>query len=231
MPKKCCSFTIESYNQSMTNKPTYTVCIVEDEAEFRQWLIEEIEESEHFECLASYETAREALKHIPALSPDVTIMDLGLNTSEFDGIECMLRLKENHPSLRFLVITSFSNDEKIFEALRVGAGAYILKDDIPDKLINVLTDFVNDGSPMSASIAQKVVRSFHKSVADLHNMQTLSPREMEVLDLISKGYLNKEIKQKLNISVNTVKVITYKIYKKLQVNNRVEAVKKYLNLH
>jgi len=209
----------------------YSICIVEDNSEFRQWLVEEIEESEQFRCLANFETAQDALEQIPALGPDAVIMDLGLDTSKIDGIECMLRLKENHPNLRFMVITSFSQDEKIFEALRVGAGAYILKDDIPDKLISVLTDFVNNGSPMTTSIAQKLLRSFHQPVQDLQNLEKLSPRETQVLDLIAKGYLNKEIKMKLDISENTVKATTYKIYKKLQVNNRVEAVKKYLNLH
>ena len=209
----------------------YKICIVEDDSEFRDWLIEEIEESSKFECVASFETGEEALKYIPSLNPDAIIMDLGLDTSDFDGIECMLRLKINSPDLRFLVITSFSNDEKIFEALRVGAGAYILKNDIPDKLIDVLIDFVNNGSPMSPSIAQKLVKSFHQPIVDLSSIQNLTNRETEILDLISKGYLNKEIKDTLNIAENTVKATTYKIYKKLQVNNRVEAVKKYLNLH
>ena len=215
----------------MKKEQVYSICIVEDNSEFRQWLVEEIEESEQFRCLANFETAQDALEQIPALGPDAVIMDLGLDTSKIDGIECMLRLKENHPNLRFMVITSFSQDEKIFEALRVGAGAYILKDDIPDKLISVLTDFVNNGSPMTTSIAQKLLRSFHQPVQDLQNLEKLSPRETQVLDLIAKGYLNKEIKMKLDISENTVKATTYKIYKKLQVNNRVEAVKKYLNLH
>lgn len=193
--------------------------------------MEEIEESDQFECVASFETAEESLKYIPSLNPDAIIMDLGLDTSNIDGIECMLRLKINNPDLRFMVVTSFSNDDKIFEALRVGAGAYILKNDIPDKLIEVLTDFVQNGSPMSPTIAQKLVRSFHKPIIDLSSIQTLSDRETQILDLISKGFLNKEIKDQLGIAENTVKVTTYKIYKKLQVNNRVEAVKKYLNLH
>ncbi len=210
---------------------TYKIAIVEDDPEFRQWVLEEIEHSEKFECVANFETGDEALKQIPSLELDAIIMDLGLDTSSMDGIETMLRLKLNAPNMKFMVITSFSHDEKIFEALRVGAGAYLLKDDIPDKLIDVLTDFVNDGSPMTPSIAQKLVRSFHKPVNDLSQIQELSPREVQILDLISKGFLNKEINDQLGISVNTVKVTTYKIYKKLQVNNRVEAVKKYLNLH
>lgn len=209
----------------------HRICIVEDNQEFRDWLIEEIEESEIFICIASFEKAQDALNQIPALAPDAIIMDLGLDTSEFDGIETMLKLKIVNPDLKFLVITSFSQDENIFEALRVGAGAYILKDDIPDKLIDVLTDFINGGSPMTASIAQRVVRSFHQPVNDLTLLQKLTPREKEILGLIAKGYLNKEIKDSLSISENTVKATTYNIYKKLQVYNRVEAVKKYLNLN
>jgi len=106
-----------------------------------------------------------------------------------------------------------------------------LKDDIPDKLIQVLDDFMKGGSPMTASIAQKVVRSFHQPVDELTVLQKLTKREEEILGLIAKGYLNKEIKEALGISENTVKATTYNIYKKLQVYNRVEAVKKYLNLH
>ncbi len=206
------------------------ICIVEDNEEFRNWLLEEIEESENFECIASFETAKEALAQIPALVPDAIIMDLGLETSEIDGVETMLKLKIVNPELKFLVITSFSHDQKIFEALRVGAGAYLLKNDIPDKLISVLEDFVNGGSPMSAIIAQKVVSSFHQPVDELKELQKLSKREEQILDLIAKGFLNKEVKDKLNISENTVKATIYNIYKKLQVYNRVEAVKKYLNL-
>ena len=208
----------------------YKICIVEDNLDFRQWLIEEIEDSEIFEFVHGFEKAEDALKLLPAIEPDVVIMDLGLDTSSIDGIELMLRLKLNNPEFKFLVITSFSHDEKIFEALRVGAGAYILKDDIPDKLIDILTDFVNDGSPMSASIAHRLVKSFHQPIDDLSMIHELTPRELEILSLISEGYLNKEIKDQLGISENTVKVTTYRIYKKLQVNNRVEAVKKYLNL-
>ena len=209
----------------------YKICIVEDDPEFRDWLIEEIEESEQFTCVASFEKAQDALIQIPALKPDATIMDLGLDTSQIDGIETMLKMKIVNPDLQFLVITSFSQDEKIFEALRVGAGAYILKDHIPDDLISVLEDFVNGGSPMSTSIAQRVVRSFHQPVDDLSMLQKLTPREKEILGLIAQGFINKEIKESLQISENTVKATTYNIYKKLQVYNRVEAVKKYLNLH
>lgn len=209
----------------------YNVCIVEDDQEFRDWVLEELEEHDQFKCLGNYATAEHALREIPQLDAHIVIMDLGLIGSGMDGIECMLRLKLVKPQLRFMVITAFSQDIKIFEALRVGAGSYILKTDIPDKLIHVLEDFAKDGSPMSASIAQKVIRSFHKPVESLAQIQQLSPRENEIIELISKGYLNKEIKNELGISENTVKVTTYNIYKKLQVNNRVEAVRKYLNLH
>lgn len=209
----------------------YNVCIVEDDQEFRDWVLEELEEHDLFKCLGNYATAEHALREIPQLDAHIVIMDLGLIGSGMDGIECMLRLKLVKPQLRFMVITAFSQDIKIFEALRVGAGSYILKTDIPDKLIHVLEDFAKDGSPMSASIAQKVIRSFHKPVESLAQIQQLSPRENEIIELISKGYLNKEIKNELGISENTVKVTTYNIYKKLQVNNRVEAVRKYLNLH
>lgn len=212
------------------------VVIVEDDPEFREWLEMELEDP-GFECIGSFDVAENALAQVPQLKPDIVIMDLGLEHSDIGGIECMLRIKLVSPAQKFLVMTSHGDDERVFEALKVGAGAYILKNDIPKKLIHVIDEFHKGGAPMSAEIAQKVISSFHKPTNDLVSLQQLTPREKEILDLLSKGYLYKEIADMLpnendrskTISEGTVKIHAHKIYQKLHVNNRTEAIKKYLN--
>ncbi len=117
------------------------VSIVEDDLEFQNWILEEIGDVSHIECLSTYDVAEDALEELPQLKPDIVIMDLSLDKSDMGGIECMLRLKLVSPNLKFLVITSNSDENKVFEALRVGAGAYIQKGDIPKNLIELLEDF------------------------------------------------------------------------------------------
>ena len=213
------------------------ICIVEDDPEFREWLLSELDETETVECLGVFGTADQALKQIPLLLPDIVLMDLVFENSAITGVECILRLKLVSPELKFMVITSHSDDDKVFEALRVGAGAYILKGDIPRKMMDILTEFHSGGAPMSAEIAQKVIGSFHKSPADLAMVQQLSPRERDILELLSKGLMYKEIAGMLrnendhqkNISEGTVKIHVFNIYQKLQVNNRHDAIRKYLS--
>lgn len=217
--------------------PLIRISIVEDDLEFQEWLLAELSEAPHFQCISRYDLAENALANIPLEKPDIVIMDLGLDKSDIGGIECMLRLKLVSPDLKFLVITAHAGDDKVFEALKVGAGAYILKSDISKKLIQVLDEFYAGGAPMSAEIAQKVITSFHKPLNDIIQVQQLSPKETKILDLLSKGYLYKEIADMLpnendptkNISEGTVKIHAHNIYRKLQVNNRTEAIRKYLN--
>lgn len=204
-------------------------CIVEDDPEFQNWILEEIADASGFECIGRYEIAENALAEIPQKKPDIVIMDLGLQKSDIGGVECMFRLKLVSPNLKFIVITANNDEEVVFEALKVGAGAYIQKGDIPRNLIDLLTEFFNGGAPMSPGIARRVIESFHKTTKDLSLLNQLSPREMEILDGLSNGYLYKEIAEKLHISEGTVKQHAHKIYQKLQVNNRTEAVLKYLN--
>lgn len=213
------------------------ISIVEDDPEFQEWLVAELSDEPRFKIVSRYDVAEQALARIPLEKPDVVIMDLGLEKSDIGGIECMLRLKLVSPELKFLVITAHGGDEKVFEALKVGAGAYILKSDISDKLIKVLDEFYQGGAPMSAQIAQKIIASFHKAPSDIVLVQQLSAREMEILDFLSQGFLYKEIAEKLTnendpekkIAEGTVKKHTHNIYQKLQVNNRTEAIRKYLN--
>ncbi|HMQ47381.1 MAG TPA: response regulator transcription factor [Saprospiraceae bacterium] len=205
------------------------ICIVEDELEFQEWIVDEINEVDDIESLGTYDLAEDALIEIPRLKPDIVIMDLGLNKSNMDGIECMLRLKLVSPGIKFLVITSNTNESLVFEALRVGAGAYIQKGDIPRDLIDLIREFYQGGAPMSPGIARRLIESFHKPPDDLVMLNNLSTREMEILDKLSQGFLYKEIADQLKIAEGTVKQHAHNIYQKLQVNNRTEAIRKYLN--
>lgn len=213
----------------MTNQ-TIKLCIVEDDLEFQKWILEEIEEADNIECLSTYDVAENALENLPQLKPDIVIMDLGLEKSDMGGIECMLRLKLTSPNLKFLIMTSNSDENKVFEALRVGAGAYIQKGDIPKNLIELLEEFYEGGAPMSTVIARRVIENFHKPPEDLVRINSLSKRENETLKLLSKGFLYKEVADNLDIAEGTVKQHAHNIYKKLQVNNVVEAIRKYLNI-
>lgn len=213
------------------------ISIVEDDPEFQEWLLAELGDAPQFECVSRYDVAEQALANIPNEKPDIVIMDLGLDKSDIDGIECMLRLKLVSPELKFLVITGQPDDDKVFEALKVGAGAYIQKGEIPRKLIDLLEEFYRGGAPMSEGIARKVIASFYRKPTDSVLVQQLSPKEMQILELLSKGYLYKEISTMIpndndpgkTIAEGTVKIHAHNIYKKLQVNNRTEAINKYLN--
>ncbi len=213
------------------------ISIVEDDPEFQDWLVEELGDEPRFQVISRFDIAEKALANIPRENPDIVIMDLGLEKSDIGGIECMLRLKLVSPGLKFLVITAHGGDEKVFEALKVGAGAYILKSDVANKLRDVVDEFWRGGAPMSAQIAQKIIASFHKAPSDIVLVQQLTAREMEILEYLSKGFLYKEIADKLTnendpekkLAEGTVKKHTHNIYQKLQVNNRTEAIQKYLN--
>ncbi len=205
------------------------VSIVEDDLEFQEWILEEIGEDPNIECVGKFDVAEDALKSVPDTKPDIVIMDLALEKSDMGGVECMLRLKEIMPKLKFLVITANSNESVLFEALSVGAGAYIQKGDIPRKLVVLIREFYNGGAPMSHGIARRIIAQFHKPVSVIAELKELGQRETEILGLLSKGFLYKEIADKLGITIGTVKQHTHNIYKKLHVNNRTEATRKYLN--
>lgn len=209
--------------------PPIKVSILEDDLEFQDWIKEELKEADNIECISCFDIAEDALVHLPTELPDILIIDLGLDKSDIGGIECMLRLNVVVPDLKFLVITANVNENTVFEALKVGAGAYIQKGDIPRRLSDLIQEFHAGGAPMSAGIARRVITSFRKPPEVLAQLEQLSDREMEILKLLAQGFLNKEIAYSLGIAIGTVKQHTHNIYKKLQVNNRAEAIRKYLD--
>lgn len=200
--------------------------IVEDNRDLREALAMMIQFTEHFELAGSYENAEIAIASIPKAKPDAILMDI--NLPGFSGIECVSILKRDHPKILFLMCTSFEDDDKIFKSLEAGASGYILKTEGPTKIIDALNDLFDGGSPMSSSIARKVVASFSKFELQNAEVQSLTQREKEILELLAKGMMNKEVAANLEISNGTVRKHIQNIYEKLHVNTRVEAVNIYL---
>lgn len=200
-----------------------TLTIVEDLEEVRDGLKNFIGLSNDFKVLDTYKTAEEALIGIPQLQPDIVIMDI--NLPGMSGIECIRQLKNKVPSTQFMMFTVYENDEKVFDALKAGASGYLLKNTGLVQLIEALKELHTGGSPMSANIARKLVTIFREQ-NKTENIETLSQRENEILQLLAKGLLYKEIAEKLHISTATVRQHIHKIYEKLHVQNRTEAINK-----
>ncbi len=203
------------------------VALVEDDEKIRSNLIMLLEQSEGFRCVGAYPDAETALKDMSYKSPEIVLMDI--NLPGMDGIECTYNLKAKMPKLQIVMLTVYEDTGKIFQALQAGAVGYLLKLTKPAEILEALNEVSLGGSPMSAQIARKVVQSFHrKQVAPSENQAPLTMREEQVLNLLSKGYLYKEIASELSISSDTVHNHIRKIYEKLQVHSRTEAVVKYL---
>lgn len=209
-----------------------TVCIVDDTKDIRSALEQIVTMSEGYQLVGSCSTAEEALIKIPDLKPNVVLMDINLGEGE-SGIDVVRQLKADNPEILFMMCTVYEDDEKIFEALTAGANGYILKKTAPHKLLEAIRELQEGGAPMSSQIARKVVTAFQQNkaaggteAAD-NTLSVLSNREKEILELLAKGMLYKEIAASLFISQETVRKHVYHIYEKLHVNNRVEAINKF----
>ena len=203
------------------------VAIVEDNEKIREGLATLIDGSEGFQCSAAYESAEEALLHLPAYKPDVVLMDIQL--PKMSGIECVEKLKERCPGIQVMMLTVYEDDEKVFQSLAAGATGYILKRTPPAELMEAIREIHEGGSPMSDQIARKVVQVFGQMGKSAKETENLSLREMEILSYLAKGYHDQEIADKLFLSVKTVRTHLRNIYQKLHVRSRTEAVLKYLH--
>ena len=201
-----------------------TLAIVEDLDEVRDGLKNFLALSKEFRILDTFRTAEEASDSIPRLKPDIVIMDISL--PGMNGIECIRQVKDKTPSTQFMMFTVYENDEKVFEALKAGASGYLLKNTGLVQLIESLKELHDGGSPMSANIARKLVTLFRDGQKETTNLEVLSNRENEILQLLAKGLLYKEIADQLGISVSTVRQHIHHIYEKLHVQNRTEAINK-----
>jgi len=202
------------------------VSIVEDDRDLREAMSLMIQFTDNYEFVSAFENAEEAIDKLVNLDVDVVLMDINLPGDS--GIECVKKLKALFPKMLFLMCTSYEDDDKIFQSLKAGASGYILKTDGPVKIINALDELFEGGSPMTSSIARKVVASFSKVNINDTNVETLTLREKEILDSLARGRMNKEVANELEISIGTVRKHIQHIYEKLHVNTRVEAVNLYL---
>ena len=202
------------------------VSIVEDSDKFRETFARILNRSEGFRCISQYPNAEDALKGLPQDKPEVVLMDI--NLPGMNGVECVRKLKEVMPTVQVMMLTVYEDTENIFNALAAGATGYMLKRTSRDELLEAIREVHRGGSPMTTHIARKVVSSFLRAAPAASPTETLSPREQEVLDCLAKGFLYKEIAEKLQISYETVHTYIRRIYEKLQVRTRTEAVAKFL---
>lgn len=202
------------------------ICIVEDKNDLREGMNMMVQLSDQYELAGSYANAEEAIEKIPAIQPVAVLMDINLPGAS--GINCVAALKARFPEMLFLMCTAYEDNDKIFDSLKAGASGYILKTEGPASIIEALDDMIAGGSPMSSSIARKVVASFVKMGDENTLIESLSDRERMVLGHLAKGLIGKEVADALDISAGTVRKHVQNIYKKLHVNTRVEAVNLYL---
>jgi len=200
------------------------VAIVEDNQVIRESLEEYVHGDPEMDCVGCFSTAEEALQGLPALKPDIVLMDIQLPNRS--GIECTSRLKQSMPEVKILMVTVYGDPERIFKALRAGACGYLLKRCKPEELIAAIREVRDGGAPMSREIACKVIASFQQPVKVAAEVEELSAREREILDLLAGGHTNKEISNRLGLSEGTVRWHLCNVYTKLHVRTRTEAVLK-----
>lgn len=203
-----------------------SISIVDDEKELRESIATFLDGSPGFRCISSYSNAATALAALPQDKPDVVLMDI--NMTGMDGIDCVARLKTIAPEMLIVMLTVYEDTDKIFKALSAGASGYLLKRSSPAKLLEAIEEVRAGGSPMSSSIARKVVASFRNAAPVAEQQTHLSPREQTVLDCLAKGLTYKQIAAQLDISVDTIRTYLRRIYEKFHVQSRTEAVAKYL---
>lgn len=203
-----------------------TVSIVEDNEQLRNTLVRVINRAEGFKCVSNYGSAEAALEGLPRDKPEVVLMDI--NLPGMNGVECVRQLKQRGVPTLVVMLTVYEDTENIFNALAAGASGYLLKRTKSAELIEAIREVHTGGSPMTTHIARKVIQSFQRSGPSSSPSENLSQREQEVLECLSQGFLYKEIAEKLGISYETVHTYIRRIYEKLQVRTRTEAVAKFL---
>jgi DNA-binding NarL/FixJ family response regulator len=206
------------------------IAIVENKKEFRELWCNILNNVEGFSCVAACETEKAALQELPLIEVDVVLMGINLLPNG-NGIDCVRRLRPLCPNTQFMMFTAFEDDNHIFEALKAGATGYILKNTNPAKVLEAIQDLKAGGAPMSPFIARRVLSSLHdkpQNTAQPDNTKALTPKEIQILEFLSKGYIYKEIADKLHTTESMVKQHVHRIYKKLHVTNRTQAINMFL---
>jgi DNA-binding NarL/FixJ family response regulator len=202
-----------------------SVSVVDDESSLSQSIALFVNGSPGFRCVSTFPSGEAALAGLPEQWPDVILMDIHL--TGMSGIECVRRLKTLRPEVEVVMLTVYEDPEQIFAALEAGATGYMLKRLTPARLLTAIREVHEGGSPMSLSIARKVLASFHQAGRAEADMDRLSPREEMVLDCLAKGLTYEKTGDQLNISLESVRTYVRRIYEKLHVHSRTEAVAKY----
>lgn len=210
-----------------SSKMLISFAIVDDQPELRANLMEWLGRSPGLKCVGTFSTGEEALKHLPKLYPDVVLMDI--NLPGMGGIQCVSRLKQFLADTDVLMLTTYDNAEMIFDSIRAGATGYLLKNQPREELVAALKQVRAGGSPMSLKIARKVINHFQAPKKHGAEIEQLTNREQEILRLLTKGYLYKEIAEHLGVSLGTIQTHIASVYEKLHVHSRTEAAMKYTN--
>jgi DNA-binding NarL/FixJ family response regulator len=199
------------------------IAILEDLVDVAESIKAYVNEQSDMQCLHHYVNAEDAIYFMPHHEVDILIVDIGLPRAS--GIEALTILSDLCPKLQFCMFTVYEDDDKIFQSLQAGAKGYILKGTSKEKIIDAIRELYEGGSPMSPSIARRIIDTFSNlKVTPVVNALPISTREMELLTLLSQGFLYKEIGDQLGITLGTVKQHIHKIYEKLHVSNKVEAI-------
>jgi DNA-binding NarL/FixJ family response regulator len=204
-----------------------TVIVVEDDRGLREQLTKILVTAPDIACVGAYASAEIALPAIKEKVPNVVLMDIKL--PGMSGIQCVAEIKKSFPAMYVIMVTAYEESERIFHALKAGANGYIIKSDSPDQLLDAIRDVHKGGGPMSIPIARKVIQHFHQIGASPKETENLSPRELEVLELLAQGFIYKEIGENLKIGVTTVRTYVQNICHKMHVRSRLEAVAKHQN--
>jgi len=200
------------------------ISIVEDQPEMRESLVAWLGDAPGLRCVGAHATGEEALKRIPEENPDVVLMDI--NLTGMNGIQCVARLKESLPKTQVLMLTTYDEGDMIFDSLRAGANGYLLKNMPQAELVEAVQQVHSGGAPMSLQIARKVINHFHSNKQPNPELEQLTGRELEILKLLAKGYMYKEIADQLSITMSTVRSHVCAVYDKLHVHSRSQAAKK-----
>jgi DNA-binding NarL/FixJ family response regulator len=201
------------------------IAIVEDNKVIRESLVEFVHADPDCNCVCTCATAEEALEVIPRHQPEIVLMDIQL--PNLSGIECTAQLKRTIPALHIIMVTVYEDTERIFKALRAGACGYLLKRCTPEELLSAIREVRQGGAPMSRDIARKVIASFQEPLTVAAEVEGLSPREREILELLAQGFPNKEIAHRVGVSDGTVRWHLRHVYDKLHVRSRTEAALKF----
>ena len=204
------------------------VAIVEDNAGIRENWVKLINRAHGFQCVCVCGSSEEALRQLPAIQPEPDVVLMDINLPGLSGVECTARLKERLPKVQILMVTVHADNDRVFSAMQAGASGYLLKRTSSAELLEAIAEVRRGGAPMTGEIARKVIESFRRPAPTPLAEAGLTRREEEILVLLTQGYANKEIADRLAVSFDTVRTHLCHIYEKLHVRSRTEAATKYL---